>query len=69
MDPSFARACRRSQARFQSFDVRQAGEAKAPGSLRDTIVEKLKESPESSWDKVVFGLAQDAYDEEGDGDE
>ncbi len=47
----------------------QAGEAKAPGSLRDTIVEKLNESPESSWDEIVFGLAQDAYDEEDDGDE
>ena len=52
-----------------AYDVCQhSPEAKAPGSLRDAIVEKLKESPESSWDEIVFGLAQDAYEEE-DGDE
>ena len=42
----------------------KAGEAEISGAdLREVIAEKLKESPESSWDEIVFSLAKVTYKE------
>ena len=40
----------------------EAAEAKLPSSLRETIIKRLKKSPESSWDEIVFDLARDAHE-------
>lgn len=47
----------------------EASEANLPSSLREVITERLKKSPESSWDEIVFRLARDTYEGEADADE
>ena len=34
--------------------------------LREAIGKRLKASPDSSWDEIVFSLAEEAYEEEAD---
>mgnify|MGYP001174113411 CR=1 FL=1 len=46
----------------------EASEANLPSSLREVITERLKKSPESSWDEIVFRLARDTYEGEADAD-
>ena len=41
----------------------EADEAKLPSSLREVITKRLKKSPASSWDEVVFDLAKSAHGE------
>ena len=42
----------------------EAAEAKLPSSLREVITKRLKKSPESSWDEIVFSLARSAQEKE-----
>ena len=52
--------------REQAADA--AEEAEIIGAeLREAIGKRLKASPESSWDEIVFSLAEEAYEEEADG--
>ena len=46
----------------------EASEANLPSSLREVITERLKKSPESSWDEIVFSMARETYEGEADAD-
>jgi hypothetical protein len=43
----------------------EASEANLPSSLREVITERLKKSPQSSWDEIVFDLAKSAHEKAG----